>query len=427
MNVTMPDGTVITDVPEGTTKAQIQAKYAAHMGAAKVDPFAEQIKQELKQSGGYLENVGAGANSVWQGAKQLVGQGSETDAQIEERRKLDEQLAEGRTGGGLTQIAGQMLATAPLSMATGGLGTIATKIPALARIAGAGGKIFNVGNVARGAVEGGANAALSSTTDDESRGLNTLEGVATGAALPGVLAVLAKTGRIMLPGAKYVANRAYNSIAGKLPAGEMDRIGAHLADPANATRLPLSVGARTENTGVSQLERGARARNPVGGDIGYTADKNVATGANQWLQDATQTANELGPRLDSREAAIQALRNEAENVPFNATKMYNGQTMASDAIDQIRLHPKVQLDPSTSKELANIQTVITQPNVTGTHFEAAAAKVADLKNTVSDAQAKSMLANLEADILNAGDLATNNKVTPIKLIHQTESDSVNQA
>lgn len=31
MDVTMPDGTVITDVPDGTTKAQLSAKYASHL------------------------------------------------------------------------------------------------------------------------------------------------------------------------------------------------------------------------------------------------------------------------------------------------------------------------------------------------------------------------------------------------------------
>lgn len=41
MNVTMPDGTVIEGVPDGTTKAQLTAKYAAHVGG-----------QNSEQSGG---------------------------------------------------------------------------------------------------------------------------------------------------------------------------------------------------------------------------------------------------------------------------------------------------------------------------------------------------------------------------------------
>lgn len=34
MDVTMPDGTIITDVPDGTTKAQLTAKYQAHVGSS---------------------------------------------------------------------------------------------------------------------------------------------------------------------------------------------------------------------------------------------------------------------------------------------------------------------------------------------------------------------------------------------------------
>lgn len=41
MDVTMPDGTVIQGVPDGTTKAQLTAKYAAHLGAAQ-EPHGQQ-------------------------------------------------------------------------------------------------------------------------------------------------------------------------------------------------------------------------------------------------------------------------------------------------------------------------------------------------------------------------------------------------
>ena len=47
-DVTMPDGTVITDVPDGTTKAQLHAKYGAHLA------------QQPQQEGGLLRNFAAG-------------------------------------------------------------------------------------------------------------------------------------------------------------------------------------------------------------------------------------------------------------------------------------------------------------------------------------------------------------------------------
>ena len=57
MDVTMPDGTVIQGVPDGTTKAQLAAKYAAHLSAKPSPNFdtpdaatAQEISQASPQS-----------------------------------------------------------------------------------------------------------------------------------------------------------------------------------------------------------------------------------------------------------------------------------------------------------------------------------------------------------------------------------------
>jgi hypothetical protein len=59
-----------------------------------------------------LVNVGAGIDSAWQGAKQLVGQG-ESDEAIKEKRRIDQHLADQTTGGGLLQVAGEIAPTIP--------------------------------------------------------------------------------------------------------------------------------------------------------------------------------------------------------------------------------------------------------------------------------------------------------------------------
>ena len=73
-----------------------------------------------------MANLGAGMSCAWEGAKQLVGQGAGDEA-IGEKRRIDEQLAKTVTGGGLTQIAGELL---PAVAVGGGIGAAARALPA---------------------------------------------------------------------------------------------------------------------------------------------------------------------------------------------------------------------------------------------------------------------------------------------------------
>ena len=63
MDVTMPDGTVIRGVPDGTTKAQLAAKYAAHVGGAKPQSFGREAMSAL----------GRGTRDVIEGTTRLLG------------------------------------------------------------------------------------------------------------------------------------------------------------------------------------------------------------------------------------------------------------------------------------------------------------------------------------------------------------------
>ncbi|HXS29694.1 MAG TPA: hypothetical protein VN755_02575, partial [Steroidobacteraceae bacterium] len=117
-----------------------------------------------------LTNVGAGMDTAWQGAKQLVGQGM-TDEELREKRKIDEHLAAQTTGGGALQLAGEIAPTIPLGL---GAGSLAARGGGLARAMAA--------SPTMSAAAGGAGAgALQPVTSDESRLANMAMGAGGGA------------------------------------------------------------------------------------------------------------------------------------------------------------------------------------------------------------------------------------------------------
>jgi hypothetical protein len=140
-----------------------------------------------------MTNLGAGLDSAWQGAKQLVGQGMGDEALAEKRRR-DAELAEGTTGGSLIQLAGEV---APAVALGGGVGVGARMLPAAVRASRGMQALGNTVSRApvRGALEGAGAAALMPTMSDESRLQNVALGAAGGAAAPYVLKGAAKLGR----------------------------------------------------------------------------------------------------------------------------------------------------------------------------------------------------------------------------------------
>lgn len=168
MDVRLPDGTIIRNVPEGTTKAQLLAKLEAHK---QVKPnAAEGFKTNLNIAGfdtgielpesvsQGLAGVGSGMMDLVQGAKQRLGMASE--AETAEKRKLDKDLM-ATTPGMIGNIAGQ---AAPI-------------IAASALMPGA--PTF-LGQVGAGAGYGALQGALTPTAQDESALMNTLAGAGIG-------------------------------------------------------------------------------------------------------------------------------------------------------------------------------------------------------------------------------------------------------
>lgn len=373
-------------------------------GKAGPDKFDEQIKADLKDSGGYIANFGAGMDNVWQGAKQLVGQGDD-DATIEERRKIKGQLAEGSTGGWLTQLAGEIVGSAPLSMGAGaGVGAVASRaLPkAAAWAASHGGRGFNVGTVGRGTVEGAAGGALAETTSDESGGLNAGIGATLGAALPAVFAGgagLAKTMR-----KKYAPVRAAKAFEGQLGRENLSQI-ADAVDSPNMSSLPLSTAARSQNVPLAALERGTRSRSGAS-DWGFDHDKRVAEKAWGDLKGATSNADELPARVADREAMMGASKDELATFD-HPTLVRRAANDVSDVSEELRNTPIARQNPEVTNIIGQTEAMLKHPKTTAGDY---ASQYWRLSNMLDDAKLptehRTVIMKLRDAVAQGGDTAS---------------------
>lgn len=132
MNVTLPDGTTIQGVPDGTTQAQLLQKLQANghpaakslghaMAQSQVanDPIsmgAKNFAQDMPAGKQFLAGYGKVMPDLIAGAKQLVGAGDQ--GEIDEQKRLDAPLM--KTGAGLAgNIAGSAVTYAPTAMIPG--------------------------------------------------------------------------------------------------------------------------------------------------------------------------------------------------------------------------------------------------------------------------------------------------------------------
>ena len=232
MDVRLPDGTVISNVPEGTTKAQLTEKLRANgydisklvgdegvpteRGAS--DMRKEMIQQELGQLTAPLKGFSAGVGNVVFGGQRLLGEGlkylgaeSAGQALVEDaaRRRAQEQATlapvkeEFPMAAGAGEFAGEVVGTLPVGGALAApFKGIAAAAPATARFATPIAEALATGgfkstaaslpaNIATRAVAGGTVGGLTSELiEPGTAGF----GAAVGATLPVVGPVVAKAG-----------------------------------------------------------------------------------------------------------------------------------------------------------------------------------------------------------------------------------------
>jgi hypothetical protein len=333
MNIKLPDGTILTGVPEGTTQEDLMdairrlpvnarpgfaQKAAAEQQRerAEVDPTRDMSGPEKA-----FANIGAGMSNLGQGVQQIagnlgLGEGVSGD-DVAEKRARDEQLARGTTGGKALQIAGEIAPT--LVIPAGGFTAAAGRMLPRALAANAA-RLGTKAAVADAALAGGTYGGLQPITDDESRGRNAAIGAALGSVIPGLAAganaarrLVTQAGAAERAGAKVAADlggpQAARAMVNQLEAAgvreapAVKTYGTRAADSGAAPAIPLSTAATLPESEaayqLARLEAGSRARNGANWR-GFDVEQGRA------VADAFKTATAEAEEVAARRAARQA-------------------------------------------------------------------------------------------------------------------------
>ena len=236
-------------------------------------------------------NLGAGIDTTYQGAKQLLGGGMDDEA-LEEKRAIDERAAELIPGGGALQIAGEVAPTLAIPGGAAVRGAHAAgRGLGLSRAAAATGKLTGRQAMADAAVMGAAMGALQPVLSDESRLANAAIGAAGGAALPAAFAGGKGLYRTMTR--RGAAGRAAEQLS------EQATGGASRAVAQAVDEIPLSTAASTGDLGLAVAERASRVRNPA---AWRALDEDTAKGVWETLERGTANAANLAEHRAARQS-----------------------------------------------------------------------------------------------------------------------------
>ncbi len=444
--ITGPDGKVYRVTGDGTAEealAQVQARVSAapaeddsapaESGStqeqrAAVRQAAQKAALDRELAGDYsgfkglVANVGAGADNVVQGAKQLFGFGDD-DATIQQRRALKKTLGDSTPGGGVAQFAGELAASTPLAIGGGaGLTALAGKaLPkAVPFLSSLGGRTFNTGLAGRAAAEGGVQGALAETTEDESRALNTTGGALMGAALPLAMAGGSAMRRLVSGSqAPIRAGRTFEKQLGKEGIEEIQDV----LDSPIPNKLPLSTAGKSQSVKLAALERGARGRS----DWAYEHDKPLLEKAASELQSATKDADELVPRIADRETVMEATKKYLGKIKGQRA-MGKASKELSAVVQDMRATPAVRQNPELTKLLGQTEEMLHHPERTAGDF---ASQYWRLSSILDDAKLpvenRDVILKLRDAVGASADTASKGEFSAMLGRYQAEQNLVGQA
>lgn len=351
MDVRLPDGTILRNVPDGTTRDELTAKLKAN-GYSFDEPKPEPAKTENPALGRALrlatpagvvgslfskegrQDLGNAAAGAIRGAGSIgstvlapldmvsdaaEGKGLSLASNRQRRADIDATLQDaGADPSSLMYQGGKMAAEVGGTMGAGGAAVnvvgrvapgVAKAAPGLMNAISSGGmstgarvapgfipQAANLGTrVAGGAINGGLSAGL---VNPEEAGV----GAALGGAVPVVTKLAGAAGRAV---GNAVSNRfATNNAAEKIAStiGDDAAIRQSIADiqthyPKGAENIPASAAAITQNPKLAQLEQGSRLRSSA---PWYEFDQRQGKAAFDNVMDATKEAGELGARKSVR-------------------------------------------------------------------------------------------------------------------------------
>ncbi|NBW12762.1 MAG: hypothetical protein EBR82_32525 [Caulobacteraceae bacterium] len=342
MDVRLPDGTVVTNVPDGITQSELMrrlgkgtppsqewmARTMANMTLADKNPLERAAIQ-----------LGAGADTFMTGLKQLFQ--SDKPEKLSDLVSNDTPLKRSQREGGQMRLLKKALADASdtntlpdwvptagaalqttgeamplMAVPVGGYVRGATALPrALGWMrAGAGPARLGTGALAADAAMGGAvSGALNPTAEGESRATNAAFGAAAGAAAPIAMAGLGQGLNMVTRGGGN--RRAGAQIADELTEGAADSnavlrqtIDRLRAQGGQQGAIPLSAAAQLRDPQLARLEAGSRARN---GANWYDFDQNQARAVADEVSAATRGAQDVDVRRGLRSNNRQVLFNQA--------------------------------------------------------------------------------------------------------------------
>lgn len=273
MDVRLPDGTVLQNIPDGMSKAELSQKLQANgMGHMLVSPEiandpisqgAKNFAKDMPVGQQVLAGTGKAYADIGRGASQLVGAGP-SGAEVSEQRRLDQPLM--RTAGGVTgNVAGNITALAPLALVPGantiaGAGALGATMGALQPTESTGERLTNMGKgfALSSGTQAVANKGAAALGE---RAARLEQEAATKAAQNKVRDETLKVGReagyVVPPSVvnPSTANRVLESVAGKAAVGQSAALKNQTVTDALARR---AAGLPEDQALSTQALKGAR-------------------------------------------------------------------------------------------------------------------------------------------------------------------------
>jgi transglycosylase-like protein with SLT domain len=364
-------------------------------------------------------NVTGGAGNVelamLQLASKIPGLGSlaPSEADIQQQRQLQAQLAESTTGGRALQVAGE--AAPQLAIPYGGLTRTLSAglrlIPGAGRflpLTTSGAKLGFGGAVTEGGLQGGLAGALMPVSEDESRPWNVGASAGLGMALP-LAANLGGLGASWIsratgigPGRQGAAGRFLVKTLGG-PDAAADVAARIDNPPVNVVPdAPHSTAVITQDPTLAALERGARQKNPAAWS---QLDQDVNQARQDYLtKEATPQADQVEALKAQRDTATAPLRTQAINlanaVPNVAAPvtqvadwLTSGPSRANPAVQRVVQYVKQNLpEGADANDLYTVKKVLTSkltaggiPDELGAAAKQSQAETMQLINAIDDA------------------------------------------
>lgn len=423
--VQAPDGKILhLEGPDGAAPDEIMAQ-ARKLYTPKADP-RESAKMALEGEGMLgkaVINLGAGADTAWQGLKQLVGAG-EGDAALRQGREMKQALADETPGGGALQFVGEVAPT----LAIPGAGFVRGGQALIKGGAMAGARLGTGAAMTDAAIGGALGGALSPVTSDESRTMNVVAGGVGGAALPAVFA-LGRTLRQMMTRGGAEAKAAQELIQRVGGEQEAEAVLAKLRSntPHPVVKdVPMTVAEVTQNPALARAERNAQSRFAEDWAPMRAEQAQERYGA---LRAATAGADNLDAAKATRETASKPLRDDAlkaaeggkvNPVAIAVDALDKGGSGSNPAVQRIVSYVKGEVaDGMLPERLYTVRKVLTQK------LNGKMQIGDDLGAATKQARAETM--QLVSSIDDALDKASGGKWTPYLKEYASKSGEVNSA